>query len=64
MVHVEDRKLKPHPLAWVVEPLINDPSYLEKSMFGCRGCYLPWAAHIGPGFSKSEAMKGTFDSNH
>ncbi len=40
MVHVEDRKFKPHPLAWVVEPLMNDPSYLEKSMFGCRGCYL------------------------
>lgn len=29
-----------HPLHWVVEPLIEEPSYIEKAMFGCRGCYL------------------------
>lgn len=31
--------LKPHPLHWAVEPLFALPSYLEKSMFGCRACY-------------------------
>jgi hypothetical protein len=31
---------KSHPLQWVVEPLIDDPSYLEKAMFGCRACYV------------------------
>lgn len=29
-----------HPLHWVVEPLSDEPSYIEKAMFGCRGCYL------------------------
>ena len=29
-----------HPFQWVVEPLGEEPSYLEKAMFGCRGCYL------------------------
>ncbi len=34
------RVFKPHPLRWVVEPLEEEPSYLEKAMFGARGCYL------------------------
>src|SRR3990172_4986678 len=29
-----------HPLQWVVEPLEEEPSYIAKAMFGCRGCYL------------------------
>lgn len=29
-----------HPLQWVVEPLTEEPSYIEKAMFGCKGCYL------------------------
>ena len=29
-----------HPFQWVVEPLAEEPSYIEKAMFGCRGCYL------------------------
>ncbi len=29
-----------HPFQWVVEPLLEEPSYIEKAMFGCRGCYL------------------------
>jgi len=36
-------KTKPrrsHPLQWVVEPLAEEPSYIERAMFGCRGCYL------------------------
>lgn len=24
----------------MVEPLAEEPSYIEKAMFGCRGCYL------------------------
>lgn len=29
-----------HPLQWVVEPLMQQPSYLHRAMFGCVGCYL------------------------
>ena len=29
-----------HPLQWVVEPLEEEPSFIVKAMFGCRGCYL------------------------
>ena len=29
-----------HPQRWVVEPLMNEPSYAEKAMFGARACYL------------------------
>jgi len=31
---------KQHPLLWVVDPLMEEPSYLEKSMFGCLAIYL------------------------
>ncbi len=34
------RKKKHHPLRWVLEPLMEDPSYLERPMFGCLACYL------------------------
>lgn len=40
VVEPEMRDLKPHPLRWVVESLVEEPSYLEKAMFGCRGCYV------------------------
>ena len=30
----------PHRLQWVVEPIMEEPSYLQKSMFGCQACYL------------------------
>lgn len=40
IIECEDKEFKPHPLHWVVEPLMIEPSYIEKSMFGCRGCYL------------------------
>lgn len=29
----------PHPLLWLVEPLQDDPSYLDKAMFGCRAVH-------------------------
>jgi hypothetical protein len=31
---------EPHPLSWIIEPLLDEPSYIEKPMFGCLGCYL------------------------
>ncbi len=31
---------KQHPLLWVVDSLMEEPSYLEKSMFGCLAIYL------------------------
>jgi hypothetical protein len=31
---------KPHPLRSLVEPLMEDVSYCEKSMFGCQACYI------------------------
>jgi len=34
------KKKKQHPLLWVVEPLIEEPIYLEKPMFGCLAIYL------------------------
>ena len=34
------KKKKPNPFLWVVDPLMDEPSYLEKSMFGCQACYL------------------------
>ena len=33
-------KKKPNPFLWVIEPLMDEPSYLQKSMFGCQACYL------------------------
>lgn len=34
-------KNKPqNPLLWVVESIMEEPSYLDKAMFGCRGIYL------------------------
>lgn len=26
-------------LLWIVEPICNDSSYIERPMFGCRACY-------------------------
>ncbi len=31
---------KPHPLLWTVEFLQDEPSYLEKRMFGCLAIYI------------------------
>jgi hypothetical protein len=31
---------KQHLLQWLVEPLMDEPSYLGKPMFGCEACYL------------------------
>ena len=37
---LQPKRTKPHPLQWVVEPLEEEPSYIAKAMFGCKGCYL------------------------
>jgi hypothetical protein len=34
------RHKKEQPLRWVIESLMDEPSYLEKSMFGCMACYV------------------------
>jgi len=34
------KKTKPHPLLWTVEPLQDEPSYLDRAWFGCRAVYL------------------------
>jgi hypothetical protein len=34
------RHKKEQPLRWIIEPLMEEPSYLEKSMFGCLACYV------------------------
>jgi hypothetical protein len=36
----EKKKPKIHPLLWVVESLMEEPSYLQKPMFGCLAIYL------------------------
>jgi hypothetical protein len=40
MPSLEQGNFRPHALRYIVEPLMEDPSYLEKPMFGCRACYL------------------------
>lgn len=33
-------ELPNHPFHWLIEPLFDDPSFIEKRMFGSRGIYL------------------------
>ena len=40
MRSLRKRIKKQHPLLWVIEPLMEEPSYLEKPMFGCLAVYL------------------------
>ena len=37
---LKTRSRRSHPFQWVVEPLAEELSYIEKAMFGCKGCYL------------------------
>ena len=30
---------KPHPLDWAIEPLVEDPGFVRRPMFGSVGCY-------------------------
>lgn len=34
------KKTKQHPLLWVVESIMEEPSYLERAWFGCKAIYL------------------------
>ena len=40
MASLTKKKKKLNPFLWVVEPLMDESSYLQKSMFGCQACYL------------------------
>jgi hypothetical protein len=40
MVSSSKKKKKQYPLHWVVEALMEEPSYFEKPMFGCLAVYL------------------------
>jgi hypothetical protein len=40
MTSKSKKKPKTHPLLWVIESLIEEPSYLQKPMFGCLAIYL------------------------
>jgi len=35
-----EKKRKHHPLEWVLEPLMEEPSYIDRPMFGCLAVYL------------------------
>jgi hypothetical protein len=37
---LKSKSRRSHPFHWAVEPLVEEPSYIEKAMFGCKGCYL------------------------
>jgi hypothetical protein len=34
------KKKAKNPLLWVVGPIMEEPSYIDRAMFGCRGIYL------------------------
>src|SRR5208337_3564065 len=36
------KKRKYHRLLWLVESIMDEPSYLERAMFGCLAIYLHW----------------------
>jgi hypothetical protein len=40
MASTTRKKKKQNPLLWVIGPLMDEPSYLQKPMFGCQACYL------------------------
>ena len=40
MVKRKAQRFPDHPQRWVIEPLMNEPTYSERAMFGARACYL------------------------
>jgi len=40
MASSSKKKKKQYPLHWIVESLMEEPSYLEKPMFGCLAIYV------------------------
>jgi hypothetical protein len=34
------KKLPKNPLLWVVDPIMEEPSYIDRAWFGCRAIYL------------------------
>ncbi len=47
-----------HPFQWVVEPLLEKPSYIQKAMFGCIGCYLHGRLVLVLAARESQAWNG------
>lgn len=37
---MKEKPKKASPFDWVIEPFCEEPSYIEKQMFGCKACYL------------------------
>jgi hypothetical protein len=40
MTYSKKKKSKPNPILWVVESLMDEPSYIDRAWFGCRAVYL------------------------
>ena len=40
MTSTSRKKKSRNPLLWVVEPIMEEPSYIERAWFGCRAIYL------------------------
>jgi len=40
MASTSKKKKPQNPFLWVVDPIIEEPSYIDKAMFGCRAIYL------------------------
>jgi hypothetical protein len=41
MTSSSSKKRKPrNPLLWVVDPIMEEPSYMDRAWFGCRAIYL------------------------
>ena len=40
MAKNKTQKFPDHPQRWVIEPLMNEPTYRERAMFGAHACYL------------------------
>lgn len=34
------RNKTPHPMVWLAEPLMEEPSYVQRAWFGCEAVYL------------------------
>ncbi len=40
MAYTAKKKKPQNPFLWVVESIMEEPSYIDKAMFGCRAIYL------------------------
>jgi hypothetical protein len=40
MAYSPEKKKPRNPLLWIIEPIMEEPSYLDRAWFGCRAIYL------------------------